>query len=95
MTETPLTREQVKSLGFIEPPFEDLIRNSLLYHLPRRRFLSIGNIGDPNEMIFLGQRSDKDNTTVDDSICIHNWDYDGYMTMPSLKAMLDVFHVES
>lgn len=59
------------------------------YPLSRRRYLSAMCIGTPNESIWLGHK-DKDGT-VTDLVCIHNYDYDGFITAERLKALIDWF----
>ena len=66
------------------------IGNSHTYDIGRNRFLSAGSIGTPNEMIFLCERDEKEPSIITDLICIHNYDYDGYMTEEKLIKLIEV-----
>lgn len=82
-----IIRQELIDLGFKELP-HFTIMNSLIYDLGRNRQLSIGSIGTPNEMMFICELDEKDSTKITDLVCIHNYDYDGYMTMNRLKHLL-------
>lgn len=56
------------------------IGNNLIYDLGRYRELSISCLGTPNEMMFILQ-TEADPKEVTDIVCIHNYDYDGYLTL--------------
>ncbi len=79
-----LTKERVLELGFKELP-HFTIQDSLIYDLGRNRELSIGCIGTPNEVMFICEL-DGDNIT--DLVCVHNYDFDGYLTEEKLSLLL-------
>lgn len=80
-------REYLKNLGFKELP-HDTIMNSMVLDLGRRRTLSVGCLGEPNEMVFISEHDHNDQKKITDSVCLHNWDYDGYLTKGKLQNLL-------
>jgi hypothetical protein len=90
MPTEPLTNDDLVKIGFIKIP-HFTVHNGLTYHLDRKRILSAGAIGTPNEMIFLCQLSDTSDQQISDLICIHNYDYDGYLTMQRLMSIIELF----
>ena len=84
-----MTREQVLKMKF-KPMPHFTIAGSLTYELGRGRHLSIGAIGTPNEMVYICQM-DKDNPKeITDLICLHNYDYDGYITEEKLRSLTEM-----
>ncbi len=84
-----LTKEQVLELGFKELP-HFTVMDSLVYDLGRRRCLSIGCLGTPNEMLFIGQLFNAEDR-YQDLITLSNFDYDGYLTLEKLSVLLTFF----
>jgi len=66
------------------------ITNAHIYNLGRHRQISIGNVGTPNEMMFITETSYQDQRVVTDAICLHNYDYDGYLTE---KKIIDLINI--
>ena len=62
--------------------------NSLVYDLGRNRYLSIGDLGNPNEMVFLYERDYDDTRKINDLICLRNYDYDGYTKLEDIKSII-------
>ena len=85
-----LNKEQVLELGFKELP-HFTITNSLIFDLGRNRQLSIGNIGTPNEMLFIGETDNVDKRKITDLVCLSNYDYDGYLTLEKVTVLLSFF----
>lgn len=85
-----LNREEVLKLGFEEIP-HFTVTNSLVYNLGRNRWLSIGDLGNPNEMLFIYEYDKKENRIINDLITLHNYDYDGYITLDKLYLLLSFF----
>lgn len=85
-----LNREEVLKLGFQEIP-HFTVMNSLVYDLGRNRWLSIGDLGNPNEMMFIYECDKDDGRIIDDLVCLHNYDYDGYLTLDKLSLLLTFF----
>ena len=73
----------------IEIGFKELehftVMDAIHYDIGRRRFLSFGCIGTPNEMLFICESDRKNPTKTNDLICLHNYDFDGYITEAKLK----------
>lgn len=57
-----------------------------IYDLGKGKHLSLSNLGTPNEFLFLCDGKNIDKPT--DIICIHNYDYHGYLTLSKLKLIL-------
>ena len=84
-----LERETYIRLGFAPLPHYT-VADALLYQLGRKRHLSAGCVGTPNEMIWICQMNDEDPKKCDDLVCLHNFDYDGLMTEDRLKTLIEV-----
>lgn len=85
-----INKEQILELGFKELP-HFTITGSLTYDLGRGRFLSIGDIGTPNEMLFIYEKDNTDERKINDIVVLHNYDYDGYLTIDKLSLLLTFF----
>lgn len=83
-----MSNDDLIKLGF-KPIPNFTVQNSVTYDLGRNRFLSAGSVGTPNEMIFIYEVNPKDNNKVTDSICLHNYDYDGYVTEQKIKLLIE------
>jgi hypothetical protein len=83
-----MTNEDLIKIGFIETP-HFTITNSVTYDIGRRRYLSAGCIGTPNEMLWICERSGEDETKVNDLVCIHNYDYEFIDTYETMKPYLN------
>lgn len=82
--------DRLIELGFKRLP-HPAIGQPLIYNLNRNRVLSIGSFGTPNEVMFICQLNDEDNKKIDDLVCIHNYDYDGYLTEEKISLILQFF----
>jgi hypothetical protein len=82
-----MTKEDYIRLGFA-PLQHYTVADALLYQLGRNRHLSAGCVGTPNEMIWICQMDDKDTRKCEDLVCLHNYDYDGYMTEAKLQLLI-------
>ena len=81
-----MTNQDLIAIGFKEVP-HFTVTNSVYYDLGRNRQLSAGNVGTPNEMLWICEVVDKE---ITDLICIHNWDYDGPLTIEKVKTLIQV-----
>ena len=79
-----LTAQLAQELGFKAIPHYTIAR-LMEYDLGRNRYLSLGSVGTPNEMLFITERN---GTNVTDIICLHNYDYDGYLTQDKLHRII-------
>lgn len=75
-------------LGFKALP-HFTIGNNVVFDLGRGRHLSAGNVGTPNEMLFICQ---SEGVEITDLICIHNYDYDGYLTIEKVENIIKIFN---
>ena len=85
-----MEREKLLELGFKELPHAT-IGNIIVFDVGRRRHLSLGSLGTPNEMMYLCETNLGDDKQIDDLICIHNYDYDGYLTEDKLGLLISFF----
>lgn len=84
-----MNRQEAIEMGFKEMP-HFTIQNSLIYDLGRNRQLCIGNIGTPNEIVFISETDDEDNRIIRECIVLHNYDYDGYLTKERLQQFINL-----
>jgi len=87
MIRKPLDESEVLALGF-KPVPHFTVAGNLNFDLGRKRILSLGSIGTPNEMLWICQIDSKDNTEITDLVCLHNYDYDGYLTIGKLEDLI-------
>ena len=83
----PLTEEWLIRMGFEHLPHANLL-NSLNYNIGRNRIISIGNVGTPNEMIWICELNDTDKRVINDLVCIRNFDYDGKTYVHTLQNLI-------
>lgn len=78
-----VTEDILLKCGFSKIP-HFTVTNSLILDIGRGRFLSVGNVDDANQMVWLQSISgDK----VTDLICVHNYDYDGLLYLHQLQNL--------
>lgn len=86
-----MNKEELLKIGFEEMPHRT-VGNVLVYRLSRERHLSIGSLGTPNEILYLCATETIDNKeSITDLICLHNYDYDGYINMEKIKRIIEIF----
>jgi hypothetical protein len=85
-----LNEDNLLALGFQKLP-HFTITNSMIKDIGRRRIISVGCAGTPNEMIWLCDVNATDPTKIDDLVCIRNYDYEGLATVTDLKNILAIF----
>jgi hypothetical protein len=66
------------------------IGNSVHYDLGRNRLLSGSCIGTPNEILAIMEVNEENNKKVDAIIILHNYDYDGYLTLEKITTLIKV-----
>lgn len=84
----PLERKSLIDLGFKEMP-HFTVAHSLMYPLGRHRHLSTGCVGTPNEMLWICETDDQNDKSITEIICLHNYDYDGYLTIKKVIAIIN------
>jgi len=82
-----LSAEECLELGF-ERLQHFTVADNLIYQLGRNRHLSIGCVGTPNETLFICESDPKDYRKINDLICLHNYDYDGYLSKSKLQTLI-------
>ena len=83
-----MTNDDLILIGFKEIP-HFTVSNSVTYSLGRHRQLSAACVGTPNEMLWIVEIDDQDEKNLTDCICLHNYDYDGYLTIDKVKKIID------
>jgi len=84
-----MNKQDLIEIGFKEIPHYT-VTDSVIYDLGRHRQLSVGCVGTPNEMVFISETSDKNDKLITDLICLHNYDYDGYLTDKKIKSLVNI-----
>ena len=84
----PLERKSLIDLGFKEMP-HFTVAHSLMYPLGRHIHLSVGCVGTPNEMLWICETDDQNDKSITEIICLHNYDYDGYLTIKKVIAIIN------
>jgi len=82
-----MTRQELIDIGFKEIP-HFTIGNTLIYDLDRRRHLSVADLGGPNEFMYLCEVDDENSKEINDLVCVHNYDYDGKLSMEKVKGLI-------
>jgi len=83
-----MTNKDLIEIGFKKIP-HFTIANSVIYPLGRHRLLSAGCVGTPNEMLWICETDNQNETKITDLVCIHNWDYDGTLTIEKVKTLIN------
>lgn len=83
-----LSKGDLESIGFKALKHFTVGEQSKI-QLSRGRFLSAMCVGQGNESIWLGHKDNDGEIT--DLVCVHNRDYDGFITLEKLKALIDWF----
>jgi hypothetical protein len=87
-----ITKEKLLYLGFEAIPHKT-IGNTMVKDLGRGRLLSLSNVGNPNEFLFISSRDNWAeepsyiNQLQNDVVTLHNYDYDGYITFNKLESL--------
>ena len=82
----PLTKEILIACGFEEPPHDTILSGMFIY-IGRDRHLSVSCLGTSNEMVFLCHKGMATNAIAQDAICIHNYDFDGSLSLHQLQNL--------
>lgn len=83
-----MNKETLLQKGFTETPHL-VLKAVFVLTVGRDRHISIGSLGTPNEIVFLNQRDR--NAGITDMVCIHNYDYDGFLTEKKLDTIISIF----
>lgn len=83
-----MTNKDLIALGF-NPMKHITIGNMVIYSLGRDRHLSASSVGTPNEVMFICE-SNEESGKVSDAVCIHNYDYDGYLTEDRVNKFIEL-----
>ena len=83
----PLKQEELLAIGF-EKISTFTVNNCLIYKLGRGRILQIGDVGNFNEMLCISQLDAENDKKISDIIVLHNYDYDGFITLDKIKTLI-------
>ena len=89
MENESLTKEKAIEMGFKDTGI--MIGGNLEMELGRGRYLSLAHLGGPCEMFWVCWR---ERDTID-TVCLHNFDYDGQLTYDKLKLLIDFFNYKN
>ncbi len=82
-----MSNEEFLSIGFVEYPHK-VLNGNMRYELGRGREITIQNLGNPNEFVWLVQIDSENETQITDLICLHNYDFDGYLSLDKIKMLI-------
>lgn len=83
-----LTNDDLEKIGFFKHSALFTLGNTMRCDLGRDRYLKAICVGTRNEMVFLCADEEE---TCSDLICVHNFDYDGLLTIKRIKSLIDWF----
>lgn len=83
MKPIPLTEELLLRCGFKRIQ-HFTVKNSLILDIGRGRELSIGDVENCNQMMYVYKR---DGDAITDIVCLHNYDYDGWLYLHQLQNL--------
>ncbi len=81
-----MNKQELLESGFTEFSYPN-IGNKLTYDLGRDRFISIGSISTPNEMMYIGEREGNEVTNL---VVLKNYDFDGYTSIEDIKTLINL-----
>ena len=84
-----LSNDDLLDIGYREIP-HFTVSGSIIYDLGRNRILSAGCVGTPNEMLWICEIDTMDKRKITDLVCLHNYDYDGYLTLSKVKGLINL-----
>ena len=84
-----LTNEDLINVGF-KPYGHFSVMNAAYLDVGCGRHIKVCCVGTPNEVVFLVHQWG-DTCEEQDLVCVHNFDYDGYLTMGKVMNILKVF----
>lgn len=87
-----LSEDDLLSIGFERIP-HFTVNRAMIYKLGRNRHLSVGDAGTPNEMLFICESNKDDYRKITDLVCLHNYDYDGYLSKSKLETLINCLGV--
>lgn len=83
-----LNAEILTEIGFSPLP-HFTVAGSLIYELGRNRQLSLGCVGTPNESLWICEVDAENSEKITDLVCLHSYDYDGYLSKDKIQAIID------
>lgn len=83
-----MNRESLIQRGFVEQPHK-ILTSFFVLNVGRHREIKIGSFRTPNETVFITQTDHV--TKKEDLVCVHNFDYDGYLTTLKLDIIIALF----
>ena len=66
-----------------------VLTSFFVFDVGRNRQIRVSSVHTPNEVVFISQTDH--HTKQECLICVHNFDYDGYLTESKLDVILSLF----
>lgn len=82
-----MTNQDLIDIGFVKNPYYT-VANVINYDLGRNRYLSVGSIGTPNEVLFIYSTDRENKDKITDMVCLHNYDYDKKLTIEKVQNII-------
>lgn len=84
-----MTNQDLIAIGFKTLPHPALGK-PVHFDLGRYRFLSASSVGTPNEFLYIYEVDDIAPKKINDLICLHNYDYDGKLTIEKVQGLINL-----
>jgi len=85
-----MTIQDLIEIGFEKLPQLNIRPGTYTYELGRYRYISIGGVGTPNEMMWIYEINPKnDKEIMEPIVCLHNYDYDGHLTKIKIETLIN------
>lgn len=83
------TEENLLDIGFKKVP-HFTITNTLTFDLGRNRILSVGDLDNPNCMMYICETDENGKYT--DLVNIHNFDFDGILCIHKVQNLIELLN---
>lgn len=80
-----ITERELVRMGFLQVAPHNTTR-VWVRELGRDRYLLLGDVGSPNEMLFICEGAL--DQTPSDAVCLHNFDFEGPLTTQKIEEFL-------
>jgi len=88
-----MDRQILINMGWEEIP-HFTVGNNLIYNLGRYRQLSLACLNTPNEVLFISEHDRENVKKITDLVCLHNYDYNGYITLEKIENLIKYLNYE-
>jgi len=84
-----LTKDYLISIGF-KAIQKKTVMDSVIFDLGRNRHISVDLVGTISEKVFLCEVNHINPNEITDIICIHNYNYEGYLTEKKIMSLVNI-----